>query len=337
MSMALDADVLVDRRRMRRKLTFWRGAVFVLIALAVIAGIVYASGFAGESRRSAHIARFAIDGVILEKRDELKLIEKISEAKAVKGVIISINSPGGSTTGGEALYGALRKLAEKKPVVAEIRTVGASAGYMVALSADHIVARYNSITGSIGVLFQYGNIAKLMETLGVKMDAVKSAPLKAEPDFYSDTTPEARAMLETLVKDSYDWFVALVAERRGLSDADARRVADGQIFTGHRARELKLVDTIGGEEAAVAWLETEKSVPEDLPVINWTVKNNKNSLSLTDSLARFAGEGFAKGLTDNLDAAKGLIPRGITLDGLVSVWQAPGAAQDKTTGRGGNQ
>lgn len=335
--MALDADVLVDRRRMRRKLTFWRGAVFVLVAVAVIAGIVYASGFAGETKRSAHIARFAIDGVILEKRDELKLIEKISEAKAVRGVIISINSPGGSTTGGEALYEALRKLAEKKPVVAEIRTVGASAGYMVALSADHIVARYNSITGSIGVLFQYGNIAKLMETLGVKMDAVKSAPLKAEPDFYSDTTPEAHAMLETLVKDSYDWFVALVAERRGLSDADARKVADGQIFTGHRAKELKLVDTIGGEAAAVAWLEKEKSVPEDLPVINWSVKNNKNSLSLTDSWARFAGEGFAKGLTGNLDAAKGLIPRGITLDGLVSVWQAPGAAQDKTTGRGGNQ
>ncbi len=335
--MSLDADALVDRRRMRRKLTFWRVVAFVLVAAALIGGTIYAAGLAGPSKRSPHIARLAIDGVILENREQLKLIEKISKAKSVQGVIVSINSPGGSTTGGEALYEALRKLADKKPVVAEIRTVGASAGYMIALAADHIVARYNSITGSIGVLFQYGNIAKLMDTIGVEMDAVKSTELKAEPDFYSETTPAAQEMLKVLVTDSYDWFVALVAERRGFSEAEARRAADGKIFTGKRAKDLKLVDTIGGEDAAVAWLETEKSVAADLPVINWTVKKDQNPLSMSDSLALNIGEGIANGVADHLNSAKGLIPRGFTLDGLVSVWQAPEAAHEKSVGRGGNQ
>jgi len=311
---------------MRRKLSFWRGAVLVLAAIAVIAGVVYATGIAGLSKRSAHIARLSVDGVILENREMLKLIDKISKANAVKGVILSINSPGGSTTGGEALYGALRKLADKKPLVAEIRTVGASAGYMIALSADHIVARYNSITGSIGVLFQFGNISKLMETLGVQMDAVKSAPLKAEPDFYSPVSPEARAMLRTLVMDSYDWFVNLVAERRGLSVEEARSRADGKIYSGHNALGLKLIDAIGGEDAAIAWLETERSVAKDLPVINWSLDEDKDGLPLASSMSRSLGEGFAKGVADSLGTAKGLIPRGLTLDGLVSVWQAPEAA-----------
>lgn len=335
--MSLDADTLVDRRRMRRKLSFWRGTAFVLVALAVIVGIAYAAGFTGIGKRSAHIARLSVSGVILENRDLLKLVEKISKTNAVKGVIVSINSPGGSTTGGEALYQALRKLAEKKPVVAEIRTVGASAGYMVALAADHIVAHYNSITGSIGVLFQFGNVSKLMQTMGIEMDAVKSAPLKAEPDFYSETSPEARAMLKALVMDSYDWFVNLVAERRGLSLEEARRRADGQIYTGHKAQDLRLIDAIGGEDAAIAWLETERSVAKDLPVINWSVKEDLDGLPLANSLSRSLGEGFAKGLSDSFDATKGLIPRGLTLDGLVSVWQAPGAAHEESEIRGGGQ
>lgn len=335
--MTLDADMLVDRRRMRRKLTFWRAAAFVLVAGGLIGGLLYNSGISGPSKRSSHVARLAISGVILEDRKQLKLIEKISNASAVKGVILSINSPGGSTTGGEALYEALRKLSEKKPLVAEIRTVGASAGYMIALSSDHIVARYNSITGSIGVLFQYGNIGKLMETVGVEMDAVKSAPLKAEPDFYSEATPEARAVLRDLVTDSYDWFVDLVAERRSFDRSKAVSLADGRIFSGHRAKKNGLIDAIGGEDVAVSWLVAEKSVPNGLPVINWTVEDETSDLPLKIGLARALGQGIASGIYESTGAAKGLIPWSLTLDGLLSVWQAPEAAQEGSTNRGGGQ
>lgn len=327
--MAVDVDALVDRRRLRRKVTFWRVATFLVIAIALVAGISYVSGVSDLSKRSAHVARIPIEGVIIEDRKTLKMIEKIAKSEAVKGVVISINSPGGSTTGGEALYEALRELAEKKPVVAEIRTVGTSAGYMVALSADHIVARYNTITGSIGVLFQYGNIEKLLDTVGVKMEAVKSAPLKAEPDFYSPTTPETRAMLDSMVQDSYNWFVGLVAERRDLDAAKAKELADGRVLTGHLALDEKLIDAIGGEDKAIDWLESEKGVKADLPVVTWTTKENIEELPFSARISREFGKGVGSALLNPINDAKGLIPRGLTLDGLVSVWQASDAADNK--------
>lgn len=327
--MPVDVDALVDRRRLRRKVTFWRAATFVVIAAALLGSLAYVSGLSGLSKRSAHIARIPIEGVIMENRKTLQMIEKIGKADAVKGVVISINSPGGSTTGGEALYEALRELSQKKPVVAEIRTVGTSAGYMVALAADHIVARYNSITGSIGVLFQFGNVQKLLETVGVKMEAVKSAPLKAEPDFYSEATPEARAMLQSLVNDSYDWFVGLVAERRQLAAVKAKALANGRILTGHKALEEKLVDAIGGEDKAVEWLVSEKGVAKDLPIVTWTPNENLDELPFSARISREFGKGIGSALLIPFNDAKGLIPRGLTLDGLVSVWQASDAADNK--------
>ncbi|MBD8891758.1 signal peptide peptidase SppA [Roseibium litorale] len=335
--MSVDADYLVDRRRIRRKLTFWRVTAFVILVIALIAGLLAVSDYGNLSKRSAHIARLPVNGVILDNRDQLKLIEKIGQSASVKGVIISINSPGGSTTGGETLYNAIRELSKKKPVVAEIRTVGASAGYMIALAADHIVARYNSITGSIGVLFQFGNAAKLMETLGLEMDAVKSAPLKAEPDFYSPASEEAKGVLKDLVMDSFDWFVALVAERRNLPPGEARRLADGRIYSGHAANQNGLIDEIGGEDAAIAWLTEKKGVEADLPVLDWTLADDQNNLPLSVKMSQAIGFGIANGLFEQVGEAKRLISPALTLDGLVSVWQAPGAEQEKSLRRGGGQ
>ncbi|NBN80359.1 signal peptide peptidase SppA [Microvirga tunisiensis] len=334
--MSLDADAIVDRRRLRRKLTFWRLAAFVILAAALGAGILAVSGLDVPSKRAPHIARIAVEGVILDDRRQLEMIRDIGESGTVEGVLLSINSPGGSTTGGEALFEALSDLAEKKPLVAEIRTVGTSAGYMIALSSDHVVARYNSITGSIGVLFQYGNVEKLLDTLGVEMDAVKSSPLKAEPDFYSSTSPEARQVLETLVGDSYDWFVRLVADRRGLDEARARELANGAILSGYRAREVGLVDAIGGEETAIAWLESERKVPANLPVVTWKVPAESESLPFSMQIGRSLGEGVASALIGHLADAKGLISPSLTLDGLVSVWHAPNAAE-KDASRGGGE
>lgn len=329
--MTLDADVIVDRRRLRRKLTFWRVLTFLILIGLVIAGAVALTDLSGPSKRSDHIARLAINGMILDDRKQLELIKEIGKSSRVQAVIVSINSPGGSTTGGESLYNALKALSRKKPIVSEIRTVGTSAGYMVALASDHIVARYNSITGSIGVLFQFGNVEKLLETVGVQMEAVKSAPLKAEPDFYSNTTPEARAMLAGLVGDSYDWFVKLVAERRELDEATARQLANGSIYSGYRAKENGLIDTIGGEETAVAWLEAKHKIASGLPVIEWKPKAETENLPFGAQI----GKGLANSLINGLPDATGLIPHGLSLDGLVSVWQAPDAANNSTASGGG--
>lgn len=331
--MTLDADVLVDRRRMRRKLTFWR--VLAAVVLAAIVIVVLLDQFDPRARSRDHIARLSVSGVIVDDRKRLQLIEKMTKSDAVKGVIVSINSPGGSTSGGEGLLEALRKLAEKKPVVAHIGTVGASAGYMIAIAADHVVARRNAITGSIGVLFQFGDAQRLLETVGINMDAIKSSPMKAEPTFYKPASPESRAMLQSMVTDSYDWFVDVVVDRRGLDKATTLRLANGSIYTGHQALQNKLIDAIGGEEKARSWLSDEKKLGADLPVIDWKVNDELADLSLSGSVSRIIGETLADTLFGKSHITKMLFPEALMLDGLVSVWHAPGAGNATITGGAG--
>src|SRR5260221_6660107 len=154
--MTLDADQIVDRRRLRRKLSFRRVAAFVLLALVVL-GVIGTVG--GREMFSAlappQIARITISGFISDDRDQTDLFDRLAAADAVKGVIVAIDSTGGATSGGEALYEGLRNLAAKKPTVAAVGTFGASAAYMAAIATDHIVARRTSITRSIGVIFQF--------------------------------------------------------------------------------------------------------------------------------------------------------------------------------------
>src|SRR5690606_13054620 len=161
----------------------------------------------------------------------LELLDEIGRSNAVKGVIVAIDSTGGATAGGEALYEALLRLSAKKPTVATMGTVGASAAYMAAIGTSHVIARRPTLTGSIGVLFQYPEVSQLLDKVGVQMEEVKSSPLKAEPSPFKPASPEALAVIGSVVRDTYDWFVDIVAERRGLERSDALVLADGRIFT----------------------------------------------------------------------------------------------------------
>lgn len=312
--MSLDADAIVDRRRTRRKLFFWRAAAFLALAGALLGG----AGFLGllddvGALKAPHIARITVSGVIVEDKALTDLIAEAAEADSVEAIIIAIDSPGGSTSGGEGLYDAIRKAADAKPTAATVGTMATSAGYMAAIATDHIVALRTSITGSIGVYFQYGNVVPLLDKIGVSIETVKSAPLKAEPSpFTREEVPGAREAIARLVNDTYDWFVDIVAERRRMPRPDALRLADGTIYTGRQALELKLVDAIGGEDAAIAWFEERRNVPKDLPVEDWSLASAEDPLGLGGralaALSALAG----------LDL--GLAPEPAALDGLVSVW-----------------
>lgn len=310
--MTLDPDALVDRRRNRRKLFFWRTAALVIAAAAVLAVAFTAGSDRLDNLSRPHIARITVSGMILADRKLDEMIDRLGKSAAVKGVIVAIDSPGGTTVGGEKLYTGLRRLADKKPVVATMGTLAASAAYMTAIATDHIVAERTSITGSIGVIFQYGNVGKLLDSIGVEVKAVKSAPLKAEPSpFTHPEQPGASEMIGRLVDDSYQWFVDIVAERRGLERTAALKLADGSVYSGRQALALKLVDEIGGEAEAVAWLET-RGIAAGLPVREWAPER---PLSLTSlGSAAVAGAGRIVGL--DLSALVGAP----SLDGLVSVW-----------------
>lgn len=311
------ADDLIDRRRLRRKLTFWRVATIGILALGLLAVVAW---FHGEDLGGAaidHIAKVKIEGTITEDDELIERLEKIRKSDRVKGVILAIDSPGGTTAGGEAIYDEVRKLAADKPVVAQVGTLAASAGYMIASAADHIVARKSSIVGSIGVLIQFPDITGLMDKLGVKLEEVKSAPLKAEPSPFNPTTDDERAMVRKLILDSYDWFVGIVAERRSMSRPEVLALADGSIFTGRQALTNKLIDEVGGEDEAVAWLAT-KGVDAKLDVVEWKDSDGGGWL-FSKAMARVASR--LLGLPENSgDLIDQLGTDRLFLDGLVSVW-----------------
>jgi protease-4 len=319
--MAIRADELIDRRRLRRKLTFWRIAALVVAALAVVAGSVWLAG--DELGKSGdHIAKVKIEGTITEDDELIERLEKIRKSAAVKGVILTIDSPGGTTAGGESIFDEVRLLAAEKPVTAQVGTLAASAGYMIASATDHIVARKSSIVGSIGVLIQFPDVTGLMDKIGVKLEEVKSAPLKAEPSPFNPTTDEERAMVRKLILDSYDWFVGIVDERRPLTHAEVLSLADGSIFTGRQALSNKLIDAVGGEREAVAWLAT-RGVDPDLKVIEWKSANSGSSFLLSRSLTR-AVAGWLGLPNYDADLIRELGGDRIFLDGLLSLWHPDG-------------
>ena len=320
--MSLSAEEIIDRRRLRRRVTFWRVAAFLLLAGFILA-IAGASGmFDRIGEKSAdHIARVKIEGFIGDDRKLYELLEDLGKKDQVKAVILDISSPGGSTVGGEASYLAVRELAGKKPVVASVGTLAASAAYMIACGTDQIVARQSSIVGSIGVLFQYGNVTELLDKIGVKVDAVKSAPLKAEPSPFHPATEEAKEMIGRIVTDSYDRFVDLVAERRSMDRARTLALADGSIFTGSQGVANGLVDRIGGEDEAKAWLAEAKGIDADLKVIEWKPKReNDNPFGASAILATLMRSVFGE---QDSELATRLLSDRLFIDGLMSVMQTP--------------
>src|ERR1700750_1709156 len=232
--MSLDSDVIVDRRRIRRKLTFWRvlAVIIAIGAIAVIATLA-SPGARGAFTSSGSIARVTIEGLIRSDQERVEALERLEKSKAA-AVFVHINSPGGTTAGSEQLYDSLVRLKAKKPLVVVVEGLAASGGYIAAISADHIVAQQSSLVGSIGVLFQFPNVSDLLKTVGVKVEEVKSSPLKAAPNGYEPTSPEARAALDSLVKDSYAWFRALVKNRRQMDDATLQTSPEGRVSPAAR-------------------------------------------------------------------------------------------------------
>ena len=300
-----DADLIVDRRRLKRQLSFWRLAAIVLAVAAIGAAVGrFGAGVLG----GRYVARLAVNGIIVDDPRRSKAIAEVARDRNARALIVRIDSPGGTVVGGETLYRELRRVAEKMPVVAVMAETAASGGYMTALGADWIVAREGTITGSIGVLMQTAEVTGLLGMLGVTMETIKSAPLKAVPSPFEPLTPEGRAAAKALIDDMFDMFVAMVAERRGLARPKALEVADGRIFTGRQAKALGLVDALGGEDTARVWLETERGVRRDLPVKDVKIARD---------------EEFWRDVTGQALSAitgKAYLSERLTLDGLVAVW-----------------
>jgi protease-4 len=321
--MSLDADAIVDRRRMRRKLTFWRVAA-VGVALVAIGGsaLLLVPG-SRLMPPGAFISRIKIQGLIRGNQDRIEALERLGRSRA-RAVIVHIDSPGGTTAGSEQLYDALRDLQNKKPMVVVVDGLAASGAYIAALSADHIIANETSLVGSIGVLFQYPNFTQALKTLGIEVESIKSSPLKAAPSGYEPTSPAARAAVEAIVRDSYAWFKGLVQDRRKLDDAQLNAVSDGRVFTGRQAVPLKLIDALGNEQTALAWLAVEKKVPLGTPVRDYSLEPRFGELSFLH-LAAWSFEALGLSAMAHRIEEWGAVQavERLNLDGLLALWHPP--------------
>jgi protease-4 len=285
--MSLDADLLADRRRLRRRLTLWRTLAILAVfgALALLAGL--RDSGVGPSG-GAHVLRVPVSGFISEDRRLMQALERAVTDDRVRAVVVAIDSPGGTVAGGEALHAALSRIAAAKPVVAVMGATAASAGYMAALPAHHIFARSTTVTGSIGVLLQSFDMSELLQRAGVRAQAITSGPLKDQPSLFRPLTEEGRAALDRVVDSLHRHFVALVASGRSMEAAQARALADGRVFTGGQAVELGLVDAIGGELEARLWLEAQRQVPRALPIRDVQTRGTAERLlsTVTESMMK---------------------------------------------------
>jgi protease IV len=325
--MSLDADFIIDRRRLRRRLTFWRATTIAVIVLGIAGAAALASNRIHGFGVRPYIARVTISGLIRGDQDRVEQLDRLARSSLARAVIVHVDSPGGTTAGSEQLFDSLSRLREKKPLVVVVDSMAASGGYITALAADHIVAQQTSLVGSIGVLFQYPNVVDLLDKIGVKVESVKSTPLKAAPNGFEPTSPEARGALESIIQDSYAWFKGIVQDRRHLTDVQLQTASDGRVFTGHQAFDLKLIDEIGDERTALAWLGKEKNVDTSLSVRDYSLNSRFSDLTFLHAAALAILDAAGLNiLAERLDPwdTLGAVQR-FNLDGLLALWHPDGS------------
>jgi protease-4 len=190
-----------------------------------------------------------LSGVIMDSRKMIKQLEKFDEDADIKGVVLRINSPGGAVAPSQEIYQAVR--AFKKPLVASMGSVAASGGYYIAVGAKKVYANPGTITGSIGVIMEFANLSKLYEWAKIQRYAIKTGKFKDAGAEYREMQPEERALLQGMVDDVLGQFKRAVSEGRKLKGDELNPIADGRVFSGAQAKQLKLVDELGTLQDAI--------------------------------------------------------------------------------------
>jgi protease-4 len=238
------------------------GGAFFLFLIAVFT-LVYVSMRSRSDRFAGFGDRIAVvdlEGVILQPKTVVDQLKKYGDDSSIKAIILHVNTPGGGVAASQELYDAVKRIRDqkKKRIVASIETVGASGGYYVASATNKIFADRGSIVGSIGVIAQWVNYGDLMRWAKLKDVTMKAGELKDTGNPTRDMTPEEKAYFQSLIDNMHGQFIRAVAEGRKMKEEDIKGIANGRVWTGEQALELKLIDQIGDFQACVD--DTAKSV-----------------------------------------------------------------------------
>jgi protease IV len=303
--MALTSDTFIERAQLKKQVLFWRLAA-VGVCVFFLITLIERNAKMPTVVKSDYIARLTIADMVLEDQRLYDLLDEVRDDDNVKALILKLNTPGGEAVAGEAIYQKIKEISAKKPVVASMRSLCASAGYMIAVAADHVLAMRGTITGSIGVIFQSAEFSELAAKVGVKPIIVKSGAFKGSPSMTDPITPDERAVVQSMIDEFHAVFVQMVAENRDMPEEKVREIADGRIYSAMRAKELGLIDGLGGEAEALTWLKEKKKIDISLEIKDMKIKSKFDTLY--DKFAESTG--FTK--------LQSTIP---THGGLMLLWQ----------------
>ena len=262
----------------RRKLFLWRIFSFILVISLLY---IFFNNPKTNISSQPHIANYTISGLLVDADQILEDLEYLEFEDNVKAIIITVDSPGGTTVSAEEIFLKIRSISSNKPIVVVMKNIATSGAYLFSVGADRIFARENTITGSVGVLLQWARIDQGLEKLGIEMKEVKSGKLKAEPDLFGESDEEAMALTQKIVDETYRWFLNLVKERRNVEEYAISQMSDGRIFTGRQALELNLIDEIGGNREAKFWLIENREINTDLEILIYDQNKSTNFIELS--------------------------------------------------------
>lgn len=255
-------DFLIDFFSKKRA-TFFRGTIWFVITTISVLLI-----FNFPKKKQDFVAKIYIDDIIFNNDELFEKLDNLSLQKDLKGVLVNVNSPGGTVVGSQRIYKKLKLLGEKIPVVVSMQEVAASGGYMVSLAGDKIFCHQGTITGSIGVILQSASFQNLLQKLGIDPIIIKSGTMKGSPNPLEKVDEETKSKIYTLVDDMYKDFLSLVIKSRNLNENSIKAISDGSVFTGLQAIKLNLVDSIGDENDALEWLKNSANLDDDVKVVD---------------------------------------------------------------------
>jgi protease-4 len=252
------------------------GGIFFFLMVASIAGMIGRIGDGIDDRTSGpHLVLLKVEGPIYNSEPVLEILHRLREDKECKGVLLRVESPGGAVGSSQEIFQSLQALrARGIPLAVSFGNIAASGGYYISLAGEKIFANPGTLTGSIGVIFQFPEVEKLLEKAGVSLQTVKSGALKDVGNPARKATPEEILYLQHVIDDTYAQFLADVSAARGIPEDTLKVLADGRVFTGRQAYAAGLVDTLGGLDAARGWLIARADVPQD---IRWTIEPKPRS------------------------------------------------------------
>jgi len=284
-----------SKRSFGRILLLFLGGGFLLMVVSSVFGSFFSDGILESDNQ---IAIVEIQGMITGSRVTVRQLRDFQHNPKVKGIILRINSPGGGVGPSQEIYNAVTRIREegRKKIFASLGSVAASGGYYIASAADTIFANPGTLTGSIGVIMAFSNIQDLIEKIGIRPEVIKSGAFKDVGSPVRPISSEERKLLQNLVDDVHQQFVEDVAKGRNLPIQDVQRLADGRVYTGRQAYELKMVDHLGGLQDAIDLLATQAGIEgtpqivqeeEKMPFLDWLLQSSFKK-NLTETLSPYS-------------------------------------------------